>query len=85
MCIYHATLQDLEGGRQQFNAICKELKLAGRFLLMRDPGAGNNPELEERIVEEGAQQLNLSDRALPAITIVPTFGNCSHEVSAVVT
>lgn len=47
-------LQDLEGGREQFAAICKELKLAGRFMLMRDPGAGNNPDLEERVVEEGA-------------------------------
>ena len=46
--------QDLEGGRKQFTAICKEMKLAGRFMLMRDPSAGSNPDLEERIVEEGA-------------------------------
>jgi hypothetical protein len=50
-------LQDLKGGKDQFSEISRELKLAGRFLLVRDPGAGNNVALDERIVEEGGQWL----------------------------
>jgi hypothetical protein len=50
-------LQDLKGGELQFSEISRELKLAGRFLLVRDPGTGKNPALDERMVEEGAQRL----------------------------
>ena len=50
-------LQDLKGAEHQFSEISKELKLAGRFLLVRDPGTGKNPTLDERTVEEGAQQM----------------------------
>lgn len=30
------------------------MKLAGRFMLMRDPTAGTSPAQEERIAEDGA-------------------------------
>lgn len=61
-------MKDLEGGREQFAAICKELKLAGRFMLMRDPGAGNNPDLEERIVEEGQKDTRQLESVLRGVT-----------------